>query len=96
MSVYVIAQLDIHDRARYQEYSRRFASTLEGHGGQLLAADESVAVIEGDWDYDKIVLLRFDDRAEFDRWSTSPAYTSIAADRRAATRGPVLLVNGLA
>lgn len=40
MVAYIAAQLQIHDPARYQTYSRRFASTLTGFGGRLLVADD--------------------------------------------------------
>jgi uncharacterized protein (DUF1330 family) len=38
--VYVVAQLTIHDRERYQRYTAGFMAVLKQHGGRLLAADE--------------------------------------------------------
>ena len=94
MSVYVVVQLTIHDRERYQRYIDRFLPIIAEHGGRVLAVDDHPEVLEGTWDADRVVLLRFSDRAAFEGWAQSPAYKEIAADRIAATDGPILLVQG--
>ena len=95
MSVYAVAQVSIHDRARYDHYVSRFMRVLAGFDGRLLAADEAPAVLEGTWPHQKVVLLEFPDRPAFERWANSPEYTEIAKDRIAATTGCVLLVTGI-
>lgn len=95
MPVYALAQLSIHDRSRYDRYVAQFMPVLAGFDGKLLAADESVAVLEGAWSGDKVVLLEFPDQAAFADWALSPEYVEIAKDRVAATDGSVLLVHGL-
>lgn len=95
MTVYALALLTIHDRPRYDRYVARFADSLDDFDGQLLAADEHPAVIEGPWDADKVVLIRFPDQHEFERWATSPTYQTISEDRIAATTSTVLLINGI-
>lgn len=91
---YALAQLSIHDRARYQRYVERFHDVLAPFGGRVLAADESPAVVEGSWDHDKVVLLELPSEEAFWRWARSEAYAEIAADRKAAAEGPVLMVHG--
>ncbi|HSP27144.1 MAG TPA: DUF1330 domain-containing protein, partial [Ilumatobacteraceae bacterium] len=51
-------------------------------------------LIEADSTVDKIVLIAFDDRQEFERWAASPTYQEISKDRIAATTGTVVLVHG--
>lgn len=46
--VYVIAQLSIHDRARYDRYAAGFMEVLRRFGGRLLVSDESPRLIGGD------------------------------------------------
>jgi uncharacterized protein (DUF1330 family) len=96
VSVYALAQISIHDRARYDHYVSQFMGVLAGFDGRLLAADESPAVLEGTWPYQKVILLEFPDRSAFERWAYSPEYTEISRDRIAATTGCVLLVSGIA
>ena len=55
MAVYVIAQITITDRARYERYQARFMPVLQKYEGRLLAADEHPLVAEGAWDRDLAV-----------------------------------------
>ena len=82
MSVYVIAQLSITDRAAYGRYQERFMGVLKRFKGRLLAADEYPIVVEGTWDRDKVVLLSFPDEAPYREWAESPDYQEIAKDRK--------------
>jgi uncharacterized protein (DUF1330 family) len=92
---YILAQLTIHDRARYDRYAARFLGVLGQFRGRLLASDESPDVLEGEWPHQKVVLIEFADAAEAERWAASPQYREIAADREAATVATVLGVDGL-
>ena len=95
MTVYAIAQLTIHDRARYQRYAAAFLPVLLQYGGRLLAADDHPEVTEGQWDSDKVVLMAFPDREAFTAWAASPEYREIATDRLAAAETTAILVRGL-
>jgi uncharacterized protein (DUF1330 family) len=93
--VYVIAQLTIHDRARYDRYAAGFMEVLRQHGGRLLVSDEAPRVVEGAWSHDKVVVLSFADEPAFEAWASSDAYRTIAQDRIAASDGPILMVRGI-
>ena len=93
--VYVIAQLSIHDRARYDRYAAGFMDVLRRYGGRLLVSDESPRVVEGAWSHHKVVVLSFADEPAFEAWMTSDAYRTIAEDRIAASEGPILVVRGI-
>ena len=95
MTAYVLAQLTIHDRARYDRYAAQFLDVLNRFNGRLLAADESPDVLEGDWPFQKVVLIEFQDQSEAVRWAESADYRRIAVDREASTIATVLLVDGL-
>ena len=92
---YVIAQFRITDPERYGRYQARFADVLKGYDGRLLAADAAPELIEGAWTGHKIVLLSFPCVEAFKQWADSPAYREIARDRRAASEGCILLVQGI-
>lgn len=95
LSVYVLAQLKIHDRARYERYAAKFMPILIKFGGRLLVSDEAPETLEGTWGHDKAVLLRFDDKPAALRWMNSPEYQEISKDRLAATDAVVLMLKGL-
>jgi len=95
MTAYVVAQIRIHDRARYDRYAAAFMPTLKPFAGELLAADEGPRVLEGEWPAEKLVLIAFPDREAAINWAASPAYQAISVDRLAATDGVALLVQGV-
>ena len=95
MTTYILAQLTIHDRARYDRYAAQFMKVLSGFQGRLLASDESPQLLEGDWPHQKIVLIEFKDREEAERWANSPEYRKIAVDREGSTVATVLAIRSL-
>ena len=68
---------------------------LRPFGGRLLASDENPQVFEGEWAWQKLVILSFPDEAAFTAWATSPAYVEIAKDRKAGAEAVVLMAQGL-
>jgi uncharacterized protein (DUF1330 family) len=92
MSVYVIVQFEMTDRAAYDRYQVRFFDVFRKFDGRLLSADEHPAVLEGKWDRDKLVLMSFPNEAGFRARACSPKYLEIAKDHKAAAEGIVLLV----
>ncbi|AUC94061.1 DUF1330 domain-containing protein [Bradyrhizobium sp. SK17] len=96
VTVYVIVQLKMTDRAAYDRYQARFFDVFRKFNGRLLSADEQPAVLEGNWDRDKLVLMSFPDEAAFRAWSESPEYVEISRDRKAGAQGIVLLAKGFA
>ena len=91
MTVYAIAQLRFTDRAAYDRYQSRLMGVFAQYAGTILAADEAPAVIEGDWDREKVVLMSFPDESSFRAWANSPEYQEISVDRRAGSDAVVLL-----
>ena len=94
LSVFVIVQLKMTDRAAYDRYQARFFDVFRKFSGRLLSADENPTVLEGAWDRDKLVLMSFPDEAAFRAWSDSPEYQEISKDRKAGAQAVVLLAKG--
>jgi uncharacterized protein (DUF1330 family) len=95
MTVYVLAELTIKDRATYGKYQAHFMEVFKPFGGTVLAVDDAVKTIEGDWPHTRAVLASFPDEAAFRAWWDSPGYREIVKDRWAASEGSIVLVQGL-
>ena len=96
MTVYVMAQITIHDRAAYDLYAARFMEVFNNYNGALLAVDEAPTVLEGAWTATRAVLGSFPDEAAFRAWWESPEYQEIARHRREGSDGVIILAQGLA
>ncbi len=95
MSVYLIANIEIHDREEYAKYEAGFVQVFEAFEGKLLAVDEAQRVLEGDWPSTRTVVIEFPSDEEARRWYDSPAYQALAKHRFSASVGDVALVSGL-
>lgn len=95
MTTYVLGQITIHDRPRYDRYKAAFMPVLTKYQGRLLVADEAPEVIDGRWERGKVVLMEFADRDSALRWMRSPEYQEISKDRLAASDGVSLLLHGI-
>ena len=95
MSVYIIAQISIHDRAEYEKYSAGFLEVFARFKGELLAVSENPIVVEGDWPYTRTVLMRFPSADEARRWYESPEYQTIAQHRFRGSKANAVIVEAL-
>ena len=93
MECYFIAQLKIHDEQEYKKYLNGFDRIFEKYNGKVIAVKENPVVLEGEWDYSRIVIIRFSNEQEAGRWYHSPEYQSLLKYRLNAANGTVLLVN---
>ncbi len=95
MSVYVLAQIAIHDRAEYDKYSAGFMEVFARHDGELLVVSEDPVVVEGEWPYTRTVVIRFPSEDAARRWYESPEYQRIAQHRFRGSKGNAVIVRGL-
>jgi uncharacterized protein (DUF1330 family) len=95
MAVYIVNNMTIHDRAEYDRYLRAFMGVFRKFNGEVLAAVDRPEPVEGEWPYDRSIILRFPSREDARRWADSPEYQEIAKHRRSATRSNVVFLDGL-
>ncbi len=96
MSVFIIAQINIHDRIGYAKYEAGFGAIFARYEGSLLSVDEDVEVLEGDWACTRTVVAEFPSESEARRWFESAEYQALAEHRKAASVGNIALVKQLA
>jgi uncharacterized protein (DUF1330 family) len=96
MSVYLIAQIDIHDRAEYEKYAAGFLEVFARFNGELLVVSETPEVVEGEWPYTRTVVIRFPSADDARRWYQSAEYQAIAQHRFRASKANAVMVEGLA
>jgi len=81
MSAYFIANIAIHDEAEYQKYLDRVDEVFQKFSGKYLAVDASPEVLEGKWNYSRVVLIEFPDRDALKAWYHSSDYQEIVRHR---------------
>jgi uncharacterized protein (DUF1330 family) len=94
MSSYMIALIDIHDRARYDRYLAGFDAVFEKYNGRVVAVEEQPRLLEGTWPARRTVMIRFPSDEEARRWYDSPEYGELMRHRHAAAVSNIVLVTG--
>ena len=94
MSYYFLARISVHDPQLYRRYETRTDDVLRRYGGQVLAVDEDVVLLEGEWSGTRTVLIRFPDEDAARAWYDSPEYRAIAQHRWHASSADAVLLRG--
>lgn len=74
------------------EYRRGVLATVEKYGGEYLLAGGDCESLEGEWQPNFPVLIRFPSLADAKRWYRSAEYRPLRQLRLASARGSAFLV----
>ena len=96
MNYYFIAQIKIEDEQTYQKYIDRADAVFAKFNGKYLAVDNNPEVLEGDWNYTRAVLIKFESKKDFEAWYHSKDYQEILKYRLEAARCDTILVKRVA
>ena len=94
MPAYVIIETDIHDPEQYERYKAASPDAVAGGGGRFLARGGELAVLEGDWNPTRIVVLEFPDLETAKAWYTSEEYGEARKLRAGAAKLHMVAVDG--
>ena len=95
MNCYFIANIRIHDAEEYQKYLAEAEGIFRKYNGKYLAVDGEPVCLEGNWDYTRTVLIRFESRDDFYAWYNSGKYQRILRVRLSAADCDSILLKGL-
>ena len=94
---YIVVELTIPDIEAYRAsgYMQQAEASIARHGGRYLVRGGDPAVIEGDGQPGRIVVLEFPSREAARAWHASEDYAPALALRHSLTSGRAVLVEGL-
>ena len=95
MSAYVIANVDVRDPVRYEDYRKIVEPTLTAYGGKFIARGGAITVLEGTWRPKRLVIVEFPSAERAQAWWDSPEYAPAKALRQATSEGTLLILEGV-
>ncbi len=95
MPAYVIVETDIHDPEQYEHYKAASPAAVVAGGGHFVARGGELAVLEGDWNPKRLVILEFEDLEAVKRWYESPGYQEAKKLREGAANLNMVAVEGI-
>jgi uncharacterized protein (DUF1330 family) len=95
MAAYVIVETDITDPEQYEQYRAASPGAIAAGGGRFLARGGELAVLEGDWQPSRLVVLEFEDLDAAKRWYESEVYQQAKRLRDGAAHLRMVAVQGV-
>jgi uncharacterized protein (DUF1330 family) len=95
MPAYVIVETDIHDHDQYEQYKAASPAAVAGGGGRFVVRGGELAVLEGDWQPSRLVVLEFESLEAAKRWYDSPGYQEAKRLRDGAANLNMVAVEGV-
>ena len=96
MPAYVIANVDVKDPGRYEEYRKMVLPTIQSFGGRFLARGGKIDSLEGPWHPNRIVIVEFPSVERAKAWWSSPEYAPLKALRQQTSDGSLIVIEGVA
>jgi uncharacterized protein (DUF1330 family) len=95
MAAYVIGEIEITDPATYEDYRKQVLAVVTKYGGRFIARGGKVETLEGAPPPARVVVLEFPSLEQAQKWYRSPEYAPLIALRQRASRGRLVLVEGV-
>jgi len=93
MPSFFLAEIEVLDPQMYREYVQKASPIVLAHGGQYILRSDTVVPVSGDWTPQRLILIRFERRAELDRCFGSEEYQRIKHLRERSTKSQAVIID---
>jgi uncharacterized protein (DUF1330 family) len=91
---YIIAEVNVTDPERYEEYRRQVEGAIAAYGGRYKVRGGKSESLEGDPPRGRLVVLEFDSYEQARAWYDSEEYAGPKQLRKDTSTGRLILVDG--
>ena len=93
MPVFFLAEIDVVDPEKYQEYVERASEIVRSCGGQYVFRSDSIVPVSGGWTPHRLVLIRFNSKADMHSCFGSKEYLQIKHLREQSTKSRAVVID---
>ena len=94
-SAYIIANVKVTNPVQYEEYKKWSTAAMQAHGAEVCVRGGKAEVLEGDWEPERLVVLKFPTLEAAKKFNASPEYSKARASRQGAAIMRMVVVEGL-
>jgi uncharacterized protein (DUF1330 family) len=94
VAAYLIANIQVTDPARFEEYRAQVPPVIAQYGGRYLVRGGEVHAVEGNLGLNRLVILEFPSMERLREFYGSPDYAPLLALRAASTVSHVAMAEG--
>ncbi len=91
---YFVASIKIEDYTEYKKYIEKVDEVFSKFNGKYLVVDDKPKILEGNWDYSRVVIIEFETETDFNNWYNSKEYQEILKYRLVSSSSDSILVQG--
>ncbi|HWE98198.1 MAG TPA: DUF1330 domain-containing protein [Caulobacteraceae bacterium] len=95
MAAYLIGEFEVTDPALHEDYRRDVPAVIAAHGGRYLVRGGAAELVEGEGEPQRLVILEFPNLAAARAFFDGDAYAPLRALRQRASRGRIVIVDGV-
>ncbi len=95
MSAYIVAEVTITNEEQMGEYRVWSSKAMQEFGAEVIVRGGAMDVLEGDWKPQRVVVLKFRDRAHAKAYYDSATYTHARKLREGAGVINMIAVDGV-
>jgi uncharacterized protein (DUF1330 family) len=95
MRAFFVFLENVHDASGFEAYRKSVMPTLAPFQGKFCVRGGQYSVIEGEWPYQRTVIIEFPSMAMAEGWYNSPAYQEVLPLRLNSVNCNALLIDGV-
>ena len=94
-SAYLIADVRVTNPAQYEQYKKFSTLAMQAHGAEVCVRGGAMQVLEGDWQPERVIILKFGSVDEARRFYDSVEYRRAREAREGAAIMRMIVVEGV-
>ncbi|HEY2254116.1 MAG TPA: DUF1330 domain-containing protein [Variovorax sp.] len=94
-SAYIIAHVEVSNPEQYEDYKKLSFEAMRVHGAEICVRGGKVGVLEGDWNPERIVVLKFPSVEAAKKFNASAEYDKARRSRQGAAVMRMIVVEGV-
>ena len=95
MAGYIIAQVNIKNNEPYKEYLKKVTQSAEKYNGKYIVRGGKYKVMLGNWNYERVVVIKFPTYEIAMNWYNSEEYAPIKKIREENSEGNLIIIEGI-
>ena len=94
MKAYFVLDITVNDYKRFKKYIDEIPSIIARHDGKYIVQGVEPTPLEGEWRYERLVIIEFPGRANAEALLNDPDAQELFRIRHNTTTGRMLLADG--
>ena len=93
MPVFFLAEIDVFDAEMYHAYIEKASHIVRQYGGEYIFRSGHIVPVSGNWAPNRLILIRFNSKADIQRCFGSKEYLRIKHLREQSTKSRSVIID---